>query len=329
MSLTRRAALIALILLPFGTPVGAEGINIYFKTSPGTEQLRAGAETANLALLVAAEDGRPVQQGWVLIGLDAPVPGHFFSTDFPLVEGSRLADLRLPLRRGKAEWRYLFPIRGEYRLTIAYATDEGIRATRIFKLTIREKETKWLVLGSFMSGLFFLGFIAGRIFSSREALRRPVGAACLLFLTGWFFPWGAYAAEQQAAQQKYIGQLDVAPARVGQPALVRWRLVAEGATEKPAAALTLIITHLEKEKTVFAVEKVFVAEEFSMKFHFTDGARYRISAVADIPGRRSLRTEQELSVTAVEPPARAMAPALALFLIVITSGLIAGRWSRR
>lgn len=328
MSLTRRAALIALIFLLFGTPVGAEGINIYFKTSPGTEQLRAGAETASLALLVAAEDGRPVQQGWVLIGLDAPVPGRFFSTDFPLVEGSRLVEVRLPLRRGKAEWRYLFPIRGEYRLTIAYVTAEGIRATRTFKLTIREKETKWLVLGSFMSGLFLLGFIAGRIFSSREALRRPVGVAFLLFLTG-FSAWGAYAGEQQAAQKKYIGRLEIAPARVGQPALVRWRLVAEGAAEKPAAALTLIITHLEKGKAVFAVEKVFVAEEFSMKFHFIDGARYRISAVGDIPGRRSLRTEQEVSVTAAEPPAKAMAPALALFLLVIASGLIAGRWSRR
>jgi hypothetical protein len=77
------------------------------------------------------------------------------------------------------------------------------------------------------------------------------------------------------------------------------------------------------------VEKISVPDEFSMNFHFTDGAEYKISAIADIAGRRSVRTEQIVSVAGVEPPIRAMMPALALFLTVIVAGIAAGRWSTR
>jgi hypothetical protein len=327
LSLKNRAAFIALVALLFGTRLGAEEIQIYFKTSPRTEQLRPFGEAATLSLLVTSADGRPVQQGWVIVGLEAPAPGRFFSTDFPIVEGSHLADLRLPLRRGRAEWKYLFPIRGEYRMSVDYVTAEGKQASQIFKLAIRENRVKWIILGSFMIGLFILGFIAGRIFSVPRA-RRGRSAACTVFLLGCFCAFTANAAGQKIGQEKYTGRLEIAPARVGQPTLVRWRLIADETAEKPTVTLTLVITHLEKEKTVFAVEKIPVAQEFAMNFHFTDGAEYKVSALADIAGKQSLRTEQNLTVTAVEPPTRAMVPALALFLGVIASGVMAGRWSR-
>ena len=326
MSLKNCAAGVALVALLFGAPLGAEQIQIYFKTSPQVEQLRPFGETATLALLVTTADGRPVQQGWVVIGLEAPGPGHFFSTDFPVVEGSRLADLRLPLRGGKAEWKYLFPIRGEYRMSVDYITAEGTQASKIFKFGVRENRAKWIMLGSFISGLFILGFVAGRIFSARR-LRLERSAGCLILWMSCFVALTASAAEQTVGQGKYTGRLEIGPARVGQPTPVHWRLVADEGAPKLTVALTLTITHLEKEQTVFAVEKILVRGEFSMNFHFTDGAQYKVLAVADA-GRKSLRSEKTISVTAVEPPTRAMVPALALFLGVIMTGVMAGRWIR-
>lgn len=311
----------------FGTPLPAEEFQIYFKTSPPTEQLRPFGETATLSLLVTAADGRPVQQGWLVIGLEAPAPGHYFSTDFPVVEGSRLIDLRLLLRRGKAEWKYLFPLRGEYRMSVDYITADGKQASKIFKFSIRENRVKWIILGSFITGLFILGFIAGRIFSV-SGPRRKRSAACLVLWVSCFSAFTASAAEQKIARGKHAARLEIAPAKVGQPTLVRWRLLADESADKPTAALTLVITHLEKDKPVFGVEKLFVTDEFAMNFHFTDGAEYKVAAVADIGGRETLRTEQTISVVAVEPPTRAMVPALALFLVVIASGIVAGRWSR-
>ena len=69
--------------------------------------------------------------------------------------------------------------------------------------------------------------------------------------------------------------------------------------------LTLTIAHLEKAKTVFAVERLPVEGEFAMSFQFTDGAEYRVTAIAYVTGGQMIRTEQNISVIGVEPPARA------------------------
>lgn len=327
MSLGRRAAWAALIILLSGAALPAEELQFYFKTSPPLEQLRPFAETATLSLLVTTADGRPVQHGWLLIGLDAPAPGYVFSSDFPVVEGTRLADFRLPLRRGKAEWKYLFPVRGEYRLTVDFVTSTGKQASKTFTFRIRENRLKWIVLGAFILALFGLGFVAGRMFSAGSR-REPVAVSLALWLM-CLFSVSASAAEPAPGPENYAGRLEIGAAKVGQPTPVRWHVVAADGAEKPPAALTLFITHLEKERTVFAVEKIPVTDEFLMNFHFTDGAQYRVSAVADIGGRRPLHNEQMVAVTAVEPPGRAIVPALTLFIAVIAAGVMAGRWSCR
>jgi len=103
----------------------AEDLNVSFKTSPGTEFLRPFADPIDLSLLITGADGRPVKLGSVTIRLDAPAPGRFFSTDYPLVEGTLLSEMRLPLRQGKVNWKHLFPIRGEYRLAVDVVADDG------------------------------------------------------------------------------------------------------------------------------------------------------------------------------------------------------------
>ena len=134
----------------FASPLGAEEINIYFKTSPKVEFLRPYADPANLSLLVTAADGRPLERGSVEIRLDAPKSGRFFSTDFPIVEGTRLTELRLPLRQGRANWKYLFPIRGEYNLAVEVESGDGKKARKDFQIKINENS---------ISGICSAGFV--------------------------------------------------------------------------------------------------------------------------------------------------------------------------
>ncbi len=110
-----------------------------------------------MSLLITGADGRPINQGFVEIRLDAPKPGRFFSTDFPFIEGSRLSEMRLALRQGRATWNYLLPIRGEYRLAVDVVTLDGKKASKIFDFRVRENEQKWFILGAFSVGLFLLG----------------------------------------------------------------------------------------------------------------------------------------------------------------------------
>lgn len=306
----------------FGAALGADGLNVYFKTTPGVKLLRPFYDPADMALLVTGADGRPLEQGSVDIRLDAPKPGRIFSTDFPLVEGTRLTEMRLPLRNGRVSWKTLLPIRGEYRLSVDITASDGRRASKVFKFTIRENEKKWLALGGLSLGLFLLGFVAGRIFTgSRSA------AAALAALAFLAVPLESGRAQEDEPDGKAI--LVVEPATVGQLSLVRWSRGSDTALASSPALLTLTIEHLEKNKIAFAIDPIPVAGEFSMKFHFTDGARYRVRTLAQIPGEAPLRNERVVDVTGLEPPALAMVPALALFLGLIALGLGAGRWSKR
>ena len=95
------------------------------------------------------------------------------------------------------------------------------------------------------------------------------------------------------------------------------------------ATLTLTITHLEKQKVVFGIEKIAVDGEWSMKFHFPDAGEYRVAAVGNVPGLAPVRSEHGMTVTGMEPPAGTMIAALVYFVGLIALGLGAGRWSKK
>ena len=321
----------AFIVLTFGffCPLSwAEDINIYFKASPRLELLHPYSDPATLTLLVTGADGKPVAQGQVAIRLDAPEPGRFFSTDFPLVEGSRLLDMSLPLRQGRAEWKYLFPIRGQYHLIVEFTALDGQKACKIFPLKIRENKQKWVFLGIFSIGAFCPGRDGGQNFHFIQIPTRDMNA-CLLLLLGVLSSIDTVAA-QEAERGRRFGWLEIDPATVGNPGKVRWRLAGEENAVNRGVLLTLTIAHLEKNKTVFSVERLPVERRSSRaSFQFTDGAEYRVTAIAYTSGGQMLRTEQNIAVTGVEPPMRAMIPAIGFFLAVIALGLAVGRWSRR
>jgi hypothetical protein len=319
-----RAPAFFILCILVSTGVSAQGTNIYLKTSPVPERLRPFSDPATLSLLVTGGDGKPVARGWLNLRLEAPRP-IFFSTDFPLAEGSILTEMRLPLRAGKAEWRYNFPIRGEYRLFVEVLAPYGTKSSKMFAIEVREHRSKWLTLAAFMLGLFGVGVIAGRIFTNK--VRKGAGALPAIFYAGVFFAVSSTALAQ-AEEAKPIARLEIDPPSAGQLARIRWLLDGEHENAGRGALLSLAITHIEKKMTVFAVDRIPVDREFSMNFHFVDGAEHRVSARAELPEGKAMRSEQVVSVSAVEPAVSAMLPTMGLFLMVIALGLGVGRWSR-
>jgi hypothetical protein len=237
----------------------------------------------------------------VVLRLDAPRSGVFFSTDFPWVEGTRLQEMQLNLRQGRANWKYLFPIRGEYRLAVNVSTADGRKASKEFTFNVRENENKWVALAAFSAGLLCLGFIAGRVFT---AAPKETVIILLALLSA-----SRARADSSSRQYEASAVLEVAPATVGRPTLVRWRFNDDVDPVSSTVLLSLAIIHLEKGKTVFEVEKIPVAGEFAMNFQFTDGAEYRLVAAGEKPGRPPIRSEKIVSATALEPPTKAMIPA--------------------
>ena len=309
-----------------GASVSAQDIKIYLKTSPVPERLRPFSDPATLSLLATGVDGKPLASGWLNLRLEAPQP-IFFSTDFPFAEGSILTELRLPLKAGKVEWKYNFPIRGEYRLLVEVLAPDGTQSSKTFKIDIREHRSKWLLLAAFILGLFGFGVLAGRIFTHALS-RRGAGALPIIFSASLFFALPSPTALARAAPAWPITRLEIDPPSADKLAQIRWILESDGGNASRGALLSVAITHIEKKITVFAVDRIPVEGEFSMKFLFVDGAEHRVSAQAQLPDGRSVRSEQVLAVDGVEPPESAMLPAMGLFLVVIALGLGVGRWSR-
>ena len=271
-------------------------------------------------LVVNDNTGKPVERGEIAITLDAPSASSFLSTDFPLIQGTRLLEMRLPLTEGQSEWRQLLAIRGVYRLAIVVTAADGRVAQQNFDLPVAENWHKWLWLGLFCTALFVLGFVAGRVFTNSRGDKA-------LFLIVLALTCAQIAAAHEAARAVQgeipTAALDIEPATVGKLTRVRWQSISPGSKLQSFA-----IIHLEKNKTVLALEKLSIEKEFSFSFHFPDGAQYLIQTTAETSGGGQQRTEQRISVTAIEPSLGTQVPSLILFLTVIALGLGAGRFSK-
>jgi len=286
------------------------------------ELLRPNADAANLSLLITGADGRPVERGTVIIHLVAPKPGRVFSTDVPMIEGTILHQMRLPLRQGRVNWKYQFPIRGEYRLAVDFDDGAGNQANRNFQFTIRESRHKWLALGGFSLLLFLAGVSAGRVFTAPRIQALVLVVALAIFGSVGPCELGAQSPPREAV----AAQLEIEPATVGKLTRLHWR--SNDSDAKRTVALSLTITQLEENQVVFAIERLPVVDEFSVDFQFTDGSEHRVSAVAEVQGRVPIKTEQLVNVTAVEPAMRATIPTLSFFVLLIAVGLAVGRWSK-
>jgi hypothetical protein len=290
--------------------LGAEALSVHFKSSPPAELLRPFADPIDFSLLITRADGRPVEEGRVAIRVEAPRPGRFFSTDYPLVEGTLLAQMELPIRAGRAQWKQLLPIRGDYRLTARVSGNE-LQATETFAVHVREHRHKWFAVAGLSVALFALGFVAGRIFTCLP----PTVIAISL----------AAASLPSLPRLADSAMLEIGAASVGWPAEIQWR---SGVQNAAAVNLTLRITHLEKSKVVFAVERLSVVNAWSVKFHFPDAGAYQVETLAVTPGTAAVANEQLVEVAGVEPPLSASLPVLCYFIALIAAGIGVGRWSK-
>ena len=302
-------------------------VSLKLDISPPPNQLRPFAEPAEITLSLTNPNGTAIENGSVRIQLDAPAPGRFFSTDFPIVEGTRLVDLSLPILHGKVRWQYLFPIRGDYRFHVEAMTSDSKKTAKAFNITIRERERKWFFLGVFTAALFLAGFVAGRIFTTLTMGPRNKLMLAVLILVAAFAFFNQKGFTQKTKTDEDAANLEIRLGTVGRLSQISWHST-ETARKAQPTNLTLKITHLETGKTVFGIDKIPIAEKFLMQFQFTDGDEYRVESVVDLEKGEPIHSKRLVSIVAVEPPLGASIPALAFFIAVIGAGLWAGRRSR-
>lgn len=308
-------------------PVGAQADEgaIKIHVSPDTARLRPLKDSATITVNVDRGGEGPGAPMDLSIRLTAPPPGTLISTDFPLIEGTRLIEMDLANVTGALSWDYVFPIRGVYRLDVTVSRGQRWQLERSLSLQVHENRAKTAFLAGFVAALFLLGFIAGRIFSA------PKGVAAVLLIGLLYGAAGSGSLGAAAVgTTAFEGTLTVTPPRVGHSSTIRWHGTDPESGESVPSVVTLSVVQMEKGREIFRLNGAPADGALELAFHFIDASPHRVSASATTQGaQRTTEVAQTVHVDSATPSLGIRVWPVLLFMLPVLAGLAAGRISKR
>ncbi|GAB6174899.1 hypothetical protein JCM15765_43770 [Paradesulfitobacterium aromaticivorans] len=164
------AFLVLFLFTPSPTHAAEENdLQIQLQSTPEFNVIKPNFDS-QFSIVVKDNKGQPVKDVELAFTLESPAAKFFPSTDVPRVEGLTLMKSKVFVPDGKLDFGYVFPIRGEYALTVK-ATPTGNPNHAVEKtlhFTINENPTKVRNVSIFISVLLLLGFATGYILTSRR-----------------------------------------------------------------------------------------------------------------------------------------------------------------
>lgn len=154
-----------------GSSLHATDLQIRLQSDIAETSIRPDLDVVNLSFEVL-KDGKPVES-LLHVTLDSPAPSFLLSTDFPIVEGTRLIDSRVTTRDGRLDLAYVFPIRGRYRwnVTAEPLDTEESRCSQGFEFAVRENRNEIVNFAILLAVLATLGLLAGAALA-QDAMRK-------------------------------------------------------------------------------------------------------------------------------------------------------------
>jgi hypothetical protein len=330
-----------------------------------TKYLGSGHYQSPVQLKFQARDmaGAPLLDARYHLQILTPKPTPWFTTDFPIVEGTKLMDIEGNAPSGEFQIQQLFPIRGTYQLQVNIApvvANAFAPIAQTLTLTIPENPLKFRYFPFILVALLTIGFVGGWIIGGRQALRageiapRRVRlllngvtilaiAALLCFDVAAEAQAGMAMAETGTADHSSTVQsqgLKLAltgdkSTAVGQMAGFQATLT-DSQTNQPVSDAVFAIksTQLENNWIAFAHQGIPDAKgTLAWQEQFFDGAPHKIEVqVSPQPSGRQFQAFQasrEIAVEGIAPPLSVRLIGLLYFTGVLTVGLLAGLWLQR
>ena len=166
--------LVLLIFIPSLAQAAEENeLQVQLQTAPEVDAIRPDLDVAQFSILVKDKKGQPVKDVELAFTLESPAKKFFPSTDFPIVEGTTLMNGKVLAPEGKLNFKYVFPIRGEYTLKVkaAPAGKPNQTVEKILRFSLNENPPEVRNAIIFISGLLLLGFAAGYILTSHRVAK--------------------------------------------------------------------------------------------------------------------------------------------------------------
>ncbi len=319
----------------------AAAITVNLTSTPAPHVIRPDADYARVMAQVLM-DGKPLSAGHLQVQIAAPARPAILSTDFPIVEGTRLMSLASDLHEGTYDFSYLFPIRGTYAVDLTVSPVPGgptFPVTTLHQtLQLRENPAEVRNVWFLVLGLFILGGIFGALFARSAAARDvlPSLAALVLsmLLLRVLMPAGATVAAAPAphvVQGEADWALEIRPtpaqATVGQMVRFDVALRKDGHIFPETTQVAIRFHHVEDDKTMFQTTTRAHHGQSAQSFQFFDGAPHTVTVTAqplDREGVAPLQAVFEMDVEGLQPPMAVKIRTLVLLLGVLAVGMAAG-----
>lgn len=154
---------------------------IRLTTDPPISQLvpfEAEAETykppARLTLEAVDATGQPLTNAKIRVQMLTPPKNPWFTTDFPIVEGTKLLDIDAIAPEGKLQFQQTFPIRGTYQLLVD-VTPQSANAFTPFQqaltLSIPENWIKYRNFAVLAAVLVTVGLVGSWIIGGQQSIQ--------------------------------------------------------------------------------------------------------------------------------------------------------------
>ncbi|MBW4586751.1 hypothetical protein G7B40_015160 [Aetokthonos hydrillicola Thurmond2011] len=140
-------------------------------------EAEAKTEQSPVALTLQAVDavGKPLENAVIGLQILTPQTNPLLTTDFPIVEGTKLLEMQAVAPAGKLEIQQMLPIRGHYQLRVNVSPLVPNAFTpyeQTLNLNVRENPVKYKYLVIVAAILVSLGLLGGWVIGGQEQLRQ-------------------------------------------------------------------------------------------------------------------------------------------------------------
>lgn len=339
--------------------------NVQLQTEPPLNQIVPATEPVRLTLQATDSHQQSLANVNFQIRLLTPAKTPWFTSDFPIVEGTTLLEMGAIVPSGKLQLEQTLPIRGTYRLEVSVApqtVSDFEPFEQVLTFSISENPKKYRNVAILVAILLLAGLGGGWILGGDQTIQdggiapKPIrmllSAAILLSIVALLVVnVGAEVAEIQT--NNVDEQSFFAPAtQTSQGIQVRLSGDTQ-ATVGQTATQTVQITDISTGEAVTDAivklqaialehnERIFTFEGLSndmgivtWKQQFFDGSPYRVTAtispITNSPRQFSpIQVSHEVNVEAIAPPLYIRFITLLYFTAIFVTGLIIGLVMRR
>ena len=333
-------------------------------TTPPINQVLANDKPVSLAVQAVDPQGKPLKNAKIQLAIFTPSKTPWFSTDFPIVEGTQLLNLEAITLSGKLQVQQVLPIRGNYQLIVDVQPLDGksFQATRqVLKFSVPENPVKYRNFAILAVILLCAGGCGGWVIGGKQVIQpgeiapqqvRLLLSGVIIIAIASLLVVNISAEFAESHQHQHQAPHNQAKNQLSLPLNVQWlgddsthvgQLAVMGVKltdPKTGIAvkdvdLKIKAIQLEHDQTVFVYQGLSdVNGKLIWQQQFFDGASHQVEvevspkagAINKFPPFTFFK---EIEVEGIAPPLMGRFISLGYFTAILVVGLLLGLWLRR